>query len=56
MQEFSRKELEVIDCDLGKFAATLYLFTVEFGYIKTSDGMGIYSVHLVSSKCESLPS
>lgn len=54
MQAFGIKGLEAIECGLLKFAATLYWFTVEFGLIKTNEGLRIYGAGITSSKGESI--
>ena len=54
MQEFGRKGLEAIECDMLEFAATLYWFTVEFGLITTAKGTRIYGAGILSSKGETI--
>lgn len=54
MQEFGRKGLEAIECDMLEFAATLYWFTVEFGLITTAKGARIYGAGILSSKGETI--
>ena len=54
MQEFGIKGLQAIECDMLQFAATLYWFTVEFGLIKTNEGLRIYGAGITSSKGESI--
>lgn len=54
MELFGRKGLEAIDRGLVKCIATFYWFTVEFGLIKTAEGLRIYGAGIVSSKGESL--
>jgi phenylalanine-4-hydroxylase len=54
MEEFGRKGLQSIECGLLKYAAALYWFTVEFGLIKTTNGLRIYGAGITSSKGESI--
>lgn len=53
MELFGCKGLEAIDAGMLKFAATLYWFTVEFGLIKSANGLRIYGAGITSSKGES---
>jgi len=54
IQQFGIKGLEAIELGMLKFAATLYWFTVEFGLIKTHEGLRIYGAGITSSKAESI--
>lgn len=54
MELFGCKGLEAIEEDMLKFAATLYWFTVEFGLIRSVNGLRIYGAGIISSKGESI--
>jgi len=54
MQEFGKKGLEAIDAGMLKFASALYWFTVEFGLIKSNNGLNIYGAGIISSGGESI--
>jgi phenylalanine-4-hydroxylase len=54
MQAFGLKALKAIDLGLLDLAATLYWFTVEFGLMKTPQGLRIYGAGVTSSKGESI--
>lgn len=53
MELFGRKGLEAIDAGMLQFASRLYWFTVEFGLIKTLEGLRIYGAGIASSNGES---
>ncbi len=54
MEEFGHKGLQSIEAGLLKYASALYWFTVEFGLIKTANGMRIYGAGITSSSGESV--
>lgn len=54
MQEFGIKGLQAIEAGMLDFAATLYWFTVEFGLIKSAEGVRIYGAGILSSPNESI--
>ncbi|MGL4997905.1 MAG: phenylalanine 4-monooxygenase [Cetobacterium sp.] len=53
MQQFGQKGLEAIEAGMLKFISALYWFTVEFGLIKSTDGLRIYGAGITSSRGES---
>lgn len=54
MEAFGKKGLEAMKLNMLSFAARLYWFTVEFGLIKTAQGLRIYGAGITSSKGESV--
>ena len=54
MELFGHKGLEAIKLGLLEWASALYWFSVEFGLIKTDEGLKIYGAGILSSKGESL--
>lgn len=54
MQSFGKKGLEAMDLNLYTYAASLYWFTIEFGLIKTQQGLRIYGAGITSSPGESV--
>ncbi len=54
MQEFGKGGVKAAGLDAIKFLDRLYWYTVEFGLIKTPDGLRIYGSGIVSSKTESI--
>ena len=54
MQAYGQGGLRALDYDCLKNLARLYWYTVEFGLMKTDDGMRIYGAGIVSSRTESV--
>jgi len=54
MQAYGQGGLRALRHDCLKNLARLYWYTVEFGLMKTSDGMRIYGAGIVSSRTESV--
>lgn len=53
MQAYGKGGLRALEHDCLKNLARLYWYTVEFGLIKTAEGMRIYGAGIVSSRTES---
>jgi phenylalanine-4-hydroxylase len=54
MQAYGRGGLKALRLDALHYLARLYWYTVEFGLIKTGDGLRIYGSGIVSSHTESV--
>ena len=54
MQAYGKGGLRALEYDCLKNLARLYWYTVEFGLMKTDDGMRIYGAGIVSSRTESV--
>ena len=54
MQAYGQGGLRALEYDCLKNLARLYWYTVEFGLMKTDDGMRIYGAGIVSSRTESV--
>lgn len=54
MQAYGRGGLKALKAGALNYLARLYWYTVEFGLIKTADGLRIYGAGILSSKGESL--
>ncbi len=54
MQAYGRGGLKALRLDALHYLARLYWYTVEFGLIKTADGLRIYGSGIVSSHTESV--
>lgn len=54
MQAFGAKGVQACEYGLDRFAATLYWFTIEFGLIRTQQGLRIYGAGITSSRGESV--
>ena len=54
MQAYGQGGLRALDYDCLKNLARLYWYTVEFGLMKTDDGLKIYGAGIVSSHTESV--
>jgi len=54
MQAYGQGGLRALKHDCLKNLARLYWYTVEFGLMKTDDGMRIYGAGIVSSRTESV--
>ena len=54
MQAYGQGGLRALEYDCLKNLARLYWYTVEFGLLKTDDGMRIYGAGIVSSRTESV--
>jgi len=54
MQAYGRGGLKALHLDALHYLARLYWYTVEFGLIKTADGLRIYGSGIVSSHTESV--
>lgn len=52
MEQFGHKGLEAIQEDALELASTLYWFTVEFGLLKSPQGLRAYGAGIISSKGE----
>jgi phenylalanine-4-hydroxylase len=54
MQAYGQGGLKALKLNALPYLARLYWYTVEFGLIRTSDGLRIYGSGIVSSKTESI--
>ncbi len=54
MQAYGRGGLKALGLDALPYLARLYWYTVEFGLIRTADGLRIYGSGIVSSRTESV--
>lgn len=54
MQAYGKAGLKAMQAKNLEYLARLYWYTVEFGLIKTTDGLQIYGAGIVSSKGESV--
>ena len=54
MQAYGKGGLRALEYDCLKNLSRLYWYTVEFGLMKTDDGMRIYGAGIVSSRTESV--
>jgi phenylalanine-4-hydroxylase len=49
LQEYGKAGLKALGCDALKYLARLYWYTVEFGLIKTDQGLRVYGAGILSS-------
>jgi phenylalanine-4-hydroxylase len=54
MQEFGRGSIKASKLGASEYVERLYWYTVEFGLIRTAEGLRIYGSGIVSSKTESV--